>query len=145
MVMIFYDKMEKIIYDGKDAVLGRLSTMVAKDLLKGDAVDVINCEEIIVSGDKRKFAEKVMTKKDMGRGASMKGPKYPRVADRLVKRMIRGMLPRDTARGREAFKNLKCYVGTGELKEDEIKNARRIEFQYPRKYSKIKEIVRLIS
>jgi large subunit ribosomal protein L13 len=137
--------MAKIIYDGTDAVLGRLSTMVAKDLLKGDSVDVINCEEIIVSGDKRKFAEKIMAKRDMGRGASLKGPKYSRVADRLVKRMIRGMLPRDTARGREAFKKLKCYIGAGGLKEDEVKTARRVEFQKPMKYSKIKEIVELIS
>lgn len=137
--------MEKIIYDGKGAVLGRISTMVAKDLLKGNAVDLINCEEIVVSGDKRKFAKKIMTKRDMGRGASLKGPKYSRVADRLVKRMIRGMLPRDTARGREAFKNLKCYIGNGELKEDEVKNAKKVEFQMPRKYSKIKEIVELIS
>jgi len=84
-----------------------LASTVAKDLLKGNSVDIINCNGIIVSGDKKLFAKKVLAKREMGSGGSMKGPKYPRVADRLVKRMIRGMLPRTKAKGREACKRLK--------------------------------------
>ena len=136
--------METKIYDGTEAVFGRIASTVAKDLLKGYSVDLINCEEIIVSGDKKKFVEKIMQKRRMGNGASMKGPKYPKVADRLVKRMIRGMLPWDRQKGRDAFKNLKCYVGDGGLKEDDLKNAIKVEHKKPMKFSKIKDVMRLL-
>ena len=133
--------MAKLVYEGKDAIFGRLASVVAKDLLKGNSVDVINCEGIIISGDKKLLAKKILAKREMGSGGSMKGPKYPRVADRLVKRMIRGMLPRDRARGREAFKRLKCYVG--EVKEEGVEVI-KLNHKKPMKYSTIKEIVGLL-
>lgn len=136
--------MEKLVYDGTDAVFGRLASVVAKDLLKGNSVDIINSEKIIVSGDKRLFAKKVLTKGEMGRGGSMKGPSYPRVADRLVKRMIRGMLPRDRTKGRDAFRRLKCYIGNGDVEDDMLKTAIKFDHKKPMKYSSIKEIVSIL-
>lgn len=145
--------MSKLVVDGTGAVFGRMASDVAKNLLKGHSVDIINCEQIIVSGDKKLFAKKVLAKREMGSGGSMKGPKYPRVADRLVKRMIRGMLPRDRARGREAFKRLKCYIGTGPFApkgvpsgegKEELKNVKGFEHKKPMKYSTIKEIVEIL-
>ena len=130
--------------DGKDAVFGRMASVAAKELLKGNSVDIINCEGIIVSGDKKLFAKKVLAKREMGSGGSMKGPKYIRVADRLVKRMIRGMLPWDRAKGRDAFRRLKCYIGNGDLKEDEIKNVKTFNHRKPMKYSTIKEIAAIL-
>jgi large subunit ribosomal protein L13 len=136
--------MSKFIYDGTDCVFGRIASVVAKELLKGNSVDLINCEAIIVSGDKKVFAKKVLQKRDMGSGGSMKGPKYPRVADRLVKRMIRGMLPRDRMKGQDAFRRLKCYVGNGSVTEDEVKGAIKLTHKKPMKFSTIKEIVRIL-
>ena len=132
--------MSKIVYDGKDAVFGRIASVVAKELLKGDSVDLINCEEIIISGDKKLLAKKILQKREMGSGGSIKGPKYPRVADRLVKRMIRGMLPRDRMKGQDAYRRLKCYIGDNGFEGEAIK----MEHKKPMKYSTIKEIVRLL-
>ena len=132
--------MSKLVYDGTDCVFGRLASVVAKELLKGNSVDVINCEAIIVSGDKKVFAKKVLTKREMGSGGSMKGPKYPRVADKLVKRMIRGMLPRDRMKGQDAFRRLKCFIGN----PDEAKDAIKLTHKKPMKFSTIKEIVRIL-
>lgn len=134
--------MAKIIYNGNGTVFGRLASIVSKDLLKGNFVDIINCEEIIVSGKKEILVKKIRAKKEMGRGSSLKGPKYIYVADRLVKRMIRGMLPRDTARGREAFKRLRCHIGNGDLAEDALKNVKELRHMKPMKFSTIKEIMR---
>ena len=142
--------MVKNIYDGKDTIFGRLASVVAKDLLKGNSVDLINCEKIIVSGDKKLFAKKILAKREMGSGGSMKGPKYPRVADRLVKRMIRGMLPRDRMKGQDAYRRLKCYVGVpvapisvpaGPGKD---KDVIKLNFKKPMRSSTIGEIVRLL-
>lgn len=129
---------EKIVYDGAGAVLGRLGSRVAKDLLKGDEVEVINCEKLIVSGDKKLFVERVNVKRRMGSGSSLKGPKYPRSADRLVKRMIRGMLPWDKAKGRDAYKRLRCYVG------GENDKAIKLEHKKPMRFFEVKDAVRLL-
>jgi large subunit ribosomal protein L13 len=132
--------MTKTIYDGKDAVFGRLASIVAKDLLKGNFVDVINCNDIIISGDKKLFVKKILAKREMGSGSSMKGPKYPRVADRLIKRMIRGMLPWDRPRGREAYERLRCYVG-GNKAEDKVV---KLTHKKPMKYFTVKEVMGLL-
>ena len=42
----------KLIIDGQGARLGRLASYVAKQSLKGDEVVVLNCEEVIISGNK---------------------------------------------------------------------------------------------
>jgi len=136
--------MSKVVYDGEGCVFGRLASAVAKDLLKGNSVDVINCGGIVVSGDKRVFAKKVLAKREMGSGGSLKGPKYPRVADRLVKRMIRGMLPRDRMKGQDAYRRLKCYVAGGGLKDDELKGVVKLKHRKPMKFATIKEIVGLL-
>jgi large subunit ribosomal protein L13 len=99
---------------------------------------------MIVSGDKKLFTKKILTKGEMGRGGSMKGPKYPRVADRLVKRMIRGMLPWDRMKGREAFRQLKCYIGNGSVEESLVAGAIKFDHKMPMKYSTIKEIVEIL-
>jgi len=97
-----------------------------------------------VSGDKKLFVQKIMTKRQMGSGGSMKGPKYIRVADRLVKRMIRGMLPRDRARGRDAIRRLKCHIKSGNFVEDDLKDVIKLNHKNPMKYFTIKEVVRLL-
>ena len=100
------------IIDGKNAILGRLASYAAKQALKGEEVIIINCEEIIITGNvkdiKKKFEEK------RGRiGSSQKGPKHSKKSEKIVKRVLRGMLPdHRTGRGRESFKRIKCYSGT---------------------------------
>jgi large subunit ribosomal protein L13 len=134
--------MEKRIIDGENAVFGRLASFAAKELLKGNSVELINSEKVLISGDKKKFVEKMRAKLKMGRGASMKGPKYIRKEDRILKRMIRGMLPWDKPKGREAFKRLRCYIGNGNLDEKDLKNIIKIENNKPLKYFSVKEFVR---
>jgi len=133
-----------MIVDGKNAILGRLGAFVAKELLKGGSVDIINSEEVVVSGKKEFVAAKIKAKRDMGTGGSLKGPKYIRQSDRLLKRMIRGMLPRTKERGREAFKRLKCYIGNGAFKEDELKNVVVLKHKTPMRFTTVKEIVRAL-
>ena len=77
-----------IIIDGKNAILGRLSSYTAKQALRGEEVVIVNCESVIITGNKKDISEKI------------------------VKRAIRGMLPSHrTGRGREAFEKIRGYVG----------------------------------
>jgi large subunit ribosomal protein L13 len=135
----------KIVYDGDGAVFGRIASRVAKDLLKGDSVDIVNCDKIIISGDKKLLAKKILAKKKMGSGGSMKGPKYPRVADRLIKRMIRGMLPWDRMKGRDAYRRLRCYAFGDEYKiMDAGKNVVKLNHRKPMRFSTVAEVVELL-
>jgi large subunit ribosomal protein L13 len=133
---------DKIIVNAKGTVLGRMGTYVAKELLKGNSVDVINAEETAMSGNKKDILNKIIAMRKKG-GTSLRGPKYPKLADRFVKRKIRGMLPREKTKGREAFKRLKCYIGNP-LKEDQMKSVKELKHNVPFKNLKIKEIMKLI-
>jgi large subunit ribosomal protein L13 len=103
---------------------------------------LLDCEEIIVSGKKDVFVSKILAKRRMGQGSSLKGPKYIFRADLLVKRILRGMLPWDRAKGKEAHKRLKCHIGNGDLKEDLLKDVKTVEHKKPRNYFTIKEVIR---
>ncbi len=109
-----------MIIDAKDAVLGRLSTFAAKQLLLGYKIDVVNCEEAIVSGKKQSILENYIRRID--RKAPGKGPYLYRSPDFFVKRTIRGMLPYKRARGRIAYKNVKCHIGI----PDNLRNEKTI-------------------
>ena len=99
------------IIDGTNAILGRLASFIAKDLLKGEEIVVVNCEKIIITGNKKRI-KKDFEEKRSKVGSGQKGPKVSRLSERIVKRAIRGMLPNHReGRGKEAFKRIKCYQG----------------------------------
>lgn len=98
-----------MIIDAKDLVVGRMATVVAKKALLGEKISIVNSEKAVLSGDPKGVIAKFKTRYD--RGTPAKGPFIPRQSHMLLKRMIRGMLPYKKARGREAFENIKCYVG----------------------------------
>ena len=101
-----------MIIDAKDAILGRVSSYAAKQVLLGNKVDVINCEEAVVSGTKESILKNYIRRID--RKAPTKGPYFYRRPDFFVRRTIRGMLPFKISRGREAFRNLRCHIGMPE-------------------------------
>ncbi|MBR7124067.1 MAG: 50S ribosomal protein L13 [Candidatus Methanomethylophilaceae archaeon] len=100
------------VIDGKNAVLGRLGTVVAQKIMAGEDVVVLNCESIIVTGEKEMVFADYKARFDRGECKSRKGPFYPRRADLLFKRSVRGMIPWTTTSGRNAFRRLHAYVGT---------------------------------
>ena len=97
------------IIDASGATLGRLSTNAAKRLLNGEEITVVNSEKAIISGKKPAIKDSYKQKRELG--TYRKGPFYPRMPDKIVKRTIRGMIPYQTPHGRSAFKRLKCYIG----------------------------------
>jgi large subunit ribosomal protein L13 len=119
--------------DGKGLILGRLASHVAKLLLKGEKIQIINSEKVVVAATKSK-SERTDKLRDMG--TPFKGPFYPKSPERIVKRAIRGMLPYKQARGREAFGRVRCYMGQPE--ELEVKEMISIPKSSKDKYRSIK-------
>jgi len=99
-----------VIYvDGKDHVLGRLSSHVAKLALEGYEIHIINSEKVVITGKKDTVLE-YWRHKILERGDWYKGPFYPKRPDLILRRVIRGMLPKNW-RGKIALKRVKCYIG----------------------------------
>lgn len=104
-----------MIIDANNKIAGRIASYAAKQALLGEKIDVINCEKAILSGSKEVVFSKYKKRKDMG--SPRKGPFISRLPDRFMRRIIRGMLPMDRARGKEAFKRVMCHIGVpSELK-----------------------------
>ena len=100
--------MVKII-DATDLIVGRLASYAAKLTLMGEKVIIVNSEKAVVSGQ-RKLVEKQYLER-LERGDTFKGPFFPRRADMILRRAVRGMLPWNIERGRKAYKRVMCHLG----------------------------------
>jgi ribosomal protein uL13 len=110
------------VIDGKNAILGRLASYTAKELLRGEEVVILNCKSVIITGNKKSIEKEFKEKRERV-GSSQKGPKYPRSNMKIVKRTIRGMLPdHRKGRGKIALSRVKCYEGVPE----EFKETKKI-------------------
>ena len=100
-----------MIIDGKNLIMGRVCTVAAKKALLGEKVDIVNCEHIIITGNRAHILSEYKRRKDMG---TYVGPHLNRVPDRFVRRTVRGMLPYKQPRGMAALKRVMCYRGVPE-------------------------------
>lgn len=103
---------QQIVVDGTNLLAGRLGSNVAKMLLQGNRVAIVNCEKIMISGNRRNI---IQNYKDFLAIASIlhpeHGPYHPRRPDTIIAKMIRGMLPRKKPSGMQAHKRLRTYIG----------------------------------
>lgn len=107
---------ERILIDAEGQVAGRLASKAAKEALKGRRVVIVNAEKAIITGNP-KFVIKRYHEK-VSRGNPYHGPFYPKIPDRMLKRMIRGMLPKKPT-GKDAFKRIRVYNSIpGEFSKD---------------------------
>jgi large subunit ribosomal protein L13 len=102
------------IIDATDMIAGRMATKVAKLALEGEEIAIVNCEKAIMSGTQKMLVTEYRTRE--ARVQPFQGPFKKRMPDRIIKFMIRGMLPHGSkwtegSRGRMAFSRIKCYIG----------------------------------
>ncbi|MHA1300428.1 MAG: 50S ribosomal protein L13 [Candidatus Helarchaeota archaeon] len=118
--------MKTTIIDANGLILGRLASIVAKKLLLGERIYLINSEKVVISGRKREIIERYKSWLEKRTAtAPWRGPLHPRRPDLLLKRTIRGMLPWKKSRGKEAYRRLKAFIGIPE----ELKNKKTITLE----------------
>lgn len=104
-----------IVVDGKGHLLGRLASIIAKQLLNGKKVVVVRTEQIIISGsitrNKVRYAQFVQKRTNTN---PRRGPFHFRSPARIFWRTLRGMLPHKTVRGQLALGRLATYEGIPE-------------------------------
>jgi large subunit ribosomal protein L13 len=122
------------VYDAEDQILGRLSSVIAKKLLNGEKIFVVNAEKAVIAGRPRYTLEKYLKK--VKRGGPFHGPFFPKQPDRIFRRTVRGMLPWDRTRGRDAYRNLKVFIGLPEefkgksLEKTELSDVKKLKCRY---------------
>ncbi|MBN2042482.1 MAG: 50S ribosomal protein L13 [Candidatus Aenigmarchaeota archaeon] len=104
-------KMESVI-DAEDCIAGRIASYTAKRLMKGETISIVNAEKAVVSGNPK--ATQTFFEEKNKRGDPYHGPFYPRRPEMILRRMIRGMIPRQKAKGRDAFSRLKVFMSVPE-------------------------------
>lgn len=115
-----------IVVDATDHIAGRLASNVAKLLLEGNRVSIINCENVMISGSRSNIIKEY---RDFLKISSIlhpkHGPFHPRRPDTIMTRMIRGMLPRKKPSGRTAHRRLRAYIGS----PGELRGIKRTQFE----------------
>ncbi|MBA4452275.1 MAG: 50S ribosomal protein L13 [Nitrosopumilaceae archaeon] len=115
-----------IVVDATDHIAGRLSSHVAKLLIKGNRVSIVNCDKIMISGTRSNIINEYREFLEINSINHWKhGPKHPRRPDTIMKKMIRGMLPKEKPSGKEAHKRLRTYIGSPK----EVKSLKKIKFE----------------
>ena len=123
-------------------VLGRLGTHVAKRLLNGEEIAVVNSEKAIITGKREMLKAEYLHRREQG--TYRKGPFFPRMPDQMVKRTIRGMIPYQSPHGRKAFKRLKCYIGMPTEFEGQPVETVEEARKHPANYMTVEEITKYL-
>lgn len=107
-------------------ILGRMTSMVAKRLLNGEEIIIVNAEKAVLSGKKKsKVAE---AKEFLNVGYPRIGPFHRRRPDRIVRRTVRGMLPYKQPKGKSAYKRLKVFMGVpDDLKDQKMETLEKAQ------------------
>ncbi len=107
---------EKIVIEGEGEILGRIASFAAKQGLQGKQVSIINCEKVLISGNRSNILENYLVMR------KRKKVRFPSNPEQIMKRTIRGMIDYKSGRGTIAFKKVRCYNSVPE----ELKNEKPI-------------------
>ena len=136
-----------IIVDATDHIAGRLSSNVAKLLLNGNRVSIVNCEKIMLSGTRTNIISKYRGFLEVKSVIHPRhGPIHPRRPDTIMKRMIRGMLPQKKSSGMSAHKRLRTYIGSPK----ELSSFEKVQFKEakirksPANYTTVGDVAKII-
>ena len=103
---------KEIIIDGRGHLVGRLASICAKQMLRGQKVVVVRCEEMNISGslfrNNLKYHEFLNKSNNSNPRRNFKHFHSP---SRMFWRSLRGMLPHKEARGADALQKLKVFEG----------------------------------
>ncbi|AJW71425.1 50S ribosomal protein L13 [Nitrosopumilus adriaticus] len=116
-----------IVVDATNLIAGRLASNVAKLLILGNRVSVVNCEKIMMSGTRTNQIKEYREFLEINSIINYKhGPVHYRRPDTLIAKMIRQMLPFDRKpSGKEAYQRLRTYIGSPK----QIKSLEKIQFE----------------
>jgi large subunit ribosomal protein L13 len=135
-----------MIVDAKDNVAGRLASKVAKAIINGERVTVINSQELVMVGNKKSILEKFTTRVDGAvKSNPHYGPKYDRIPSKIFRRMVRNMLPTKKRAKERIIKQLRVFNTTAKgIDSKEAIIFEEIKFNHRNNYIKLKDVALLL-
>ncbi|MGA2198445.1 MAG: 50S ribosomal protein L13 [Nitrososphaerales archaeon] len=104
-----------IYVDASGQIAGRMCSKVALELLSGKRVVVLNAENALVSGRSSSVFRQWQARLEIYSHVNpIYGPIHPRRPDNILRRMVRGMVPKTKAKGTSAMGRLRIYMGIPE-------------------------------
>lgn len=103
---------ERVVIDCRGSLLGRLASVIAKELLNGQKIVAVRCEGINISGSlyRNRIKYQDFLRKRMNTNPR-KGPFHHRAPSKILFRAVRGMIPHKTSRGAAALARLTTVDG----------------------------------
>lgn len=139
---------QPVVVDATNHIAGRLCSHVAKLLIGGTRVSVINCGKIMISGTRSNIIHEYRKFLEINSIINPKhGPVHYRRPDTIITKMVRGMLPHaKKPSGRLAHKRLRAYIDSPK----ELRPLPKIQFENarikkdPSNYTTMAEMCRVI-
>ena len=102
-----------IVVDAKGHLVGRMASIIAKQLQLGQRIVVVRCEKAFYSGKHYRNKLNFMEDRHKHNNTNPRrgGPFHQTAPSRIIYRTIRGMIPYKTAKGAAAMGRLKCFDG----------------------------------
>lgn len=98
--------------DASDQIAGRLCSILAKELIAGKRIVVLNADKALVSGRTSSVLRQWQARLELYSHVNpIYGPIHPRKPDNILRRMVRGMVPKTKAKGKSAMSRLRVYIG----------------------------------
>jgi len=111
------EEQQSTVIDASGLILGRMASIVAKRLLVGEPIIIVNSEKTAISG--KRLSRVKEARAFLKIGHPKKGPFHPRRPDQIIHKTVKGMLPRRQPKGQTALRHLRVYLGV----PAELKNA----------------------
>jgi large subunit ribosomal protein L13 len=130
----------------QDNVAGRLASKVAKAIINGERVTVINSQDLVMVGNKKSILEKFTTRVDGAvKSNPHYGPKYDRIPSKIFRRMVRNMLPTKKRAKERIIKQLRVFNTTAKgIDSKEAIIFEEIKFNHRNNYIKLKDVALLL-
>ena len=132
--------------DASGLVAGRLSSKIAKKIIEGETVIIVNAEKAVMVGRREATMEKWKGRIDARVLSNPHfGPKYERIPSRILKRMIKGMLPNRKVTAERLMKQVKIYNNVPKnLKDQTFETMPVVKCNKKHDFLELKELAQLL-
>jgi large subunit ribosomal protein L13Ae len=135
-----------VVIDARGHMLGRLASILAKQLLNGKQIVVVRTEDLCISGGivRQKMKYERFLNKRMNTQPNH-GPHHFRAPSKILWRTVRGMVPHKTKRGAAALERMRTFEGVpppyDKVKRMVVPEALKVlRLQHGHKYCKLGDL-----
>ncbi|MDD3160269.1 MAG: 50S ribosomal protein L13 [Candidatus ainarchaeum sp.] len=135
-----------MLVDAKGLVAGRLASNVAKAAINNEDVVIVNASEAIIVGNKEFTLSKYLQKRDVGvKSNPYFGPKFDRIPSKMLRRMVKGMLPNKQRTKESIIKKVMIYNDCPkEFVGKEFTTLDKVKFNEKHNFITIGELAKLL-